>query len=108
MSMTEREAIREIEWAKNRLMQCSHMDNNRMTSFNMAIKALEKQVAIKPVMNNRRLQCVNEHNLPIQHYKYCPFCGQKIDWKQGNGNGKIIAELEYKKALEDMKGGNDK
>lgn len=40
--MTEREAIRELEWAKNRLMQCSHMDKNRMHAFSMAIKALKE------------------------------------------------------------------
>lgn len=39
--MTENEAIRELEWAKSRLMRCSHMNTNRMHAFFMAIKALE-------------------------------------------------------------------
>lgn len=51
-------------------------------SFWLAIRtAIEKQIPKKPSLNNRRIQCVNGHNLPIQHYKYCPFCGQMIDWK---------------------------
>lgn len=40
--MTEHDAIIELEWAKNRLMQFSHMDNNRTKSFNMAFNALEE------------------------------------------------------------------
>lgn len=40
--MTENEAIRELEWAKSRLMRCSHMNANRMHAFFMAIKALEE------------------------------------------------------------------
>lgn len=40
--MTENEAIRELEWAKSRLMRCSHMNTNRMYAFFMAINALEE------------------------------------------------------------------
>ena len=40
--MTESEVIRELEWAKSRLMRCSHINTNRMHAFFMAIKALEE------------------------------------------------------------------
>lgn len=44
VKMSAEEAIREPECAKNRLMQSNHMDNNRMTAFNIARNALEKQI----------------------------------------------------------------
>ena len=43
-------------------------------------EALEKQIPKKPIINNRKIQCVNGHNQPVQHYKYCPMCGQLMDW----------------------------
>ena len=46
----------------------------------MVLDALEKQMPKKPIINRRRIQCVNGHNQPIQHYKYCPMCGQLMDW----------------------------
>ena len=47
------------------------------------ISALEKQIPKKPVKKERgRIQCVNGHNQPVQHYKYCPMCGQLIDWRE--------------------------
>lgn len=49
-------------------------------AFEMAINALEKQTPKKPIINRRKIQCVNGHNQPIQHYKYCPMCGQLIDY----------------------------
>ena len=44
------------------------------------IKALEKQIPKKAIINKRKIQCVNGHNQPTQHYKYCPMCGQLMDW----------------------------
>ena len=46
------------------------------------IKALEKQIPKKPIINKRKIQCVNGHNQPVQHYKYCPICGQALDWSE--------------------------
>lgn len=43
-------------------------------------EALEKQIPKKPIINKRKIQCVNGHNQPTQHYKYCPMCGQLMDW----------------------------
>lgn len=84
--MTEIEAIRELEWAKNRLMQCSHMDNNRMNGFNMAIMALEKQIPRKvKELNNRKdlyvASCTSCGYLVYRNQKYCDGCGQKLDWE---------------------------
>ena len=42
--------------------------------------ALEKQIPKKPIINKRKIQCVNGHNQPTQHYKYCPMCGQLMNW----------------------------
>jgi hypothetical protein len=46
----------------------------------MVLDALEKQMPKKPIINRRKIQCVNGHNQPIQHYKYCPMCGQLMDY----------------------------
>jgi hypothetical protein len=45
-----------------------------------AISSLEKQIPKKPIINKGKIQCVNGHNQPTQHYKYCPMCGQLMDW----------------------------
>ena len=37
-------------------MQCSHMDNNRMKSFDMAIQALEKQIKLKECIEKLKSQ----------------------------------------------------
>ena len=49
-TMTENDAIRELEWAKNRLMQCSHMDSNRMHAFSMAFKAFENEAVSRKLL----------------------------------------------------------
>ena len=46
----------------------------------MVLDALEKQIPKKPIISRRKIQCVNGHNQPTQHYKYCPMCGQLMDW----------------------------
>ncbi len=46
----------------------------------IVLDALEKQTPKRPIINKRKTQCVNGHNQPIQHYKYCPMCGQLMDW----------------------------
>lgn len=105
--MTEHDAIIELEWAKNRLMQFSHMDNNRTKSFNMAIKALEeiqqyraigtteecraaieKQMAKKPIEPDEEYGTFKCHSCGgliftedrFETHKYCLLCGQKLDW----------------------------
>lgn len=50
------------------------------THYKTVREALEKQIPKKPIINKRKIQCVNGHNQPTQHYKYCPMCGQLMDW----------------------------
>lgn len=77
--MTNEEAIKIIEIAIADVEWNYPMDY--AIAFENAISALEKQISKKPIMDNRkRIQCLNGHNQPTQHYKYCPMCGQKIDW----------------------------
>lgn len=91
--MKEREAIRELEWAKNRLMQNSHMDNNRIMAFNMAFSALEKQIAKKAKVKKYSFyphstliksgygKCPNCGTEQVDD-RYCANCGQKLDWSE--------------------------
>ena len=53
---------------------------NQKELMNITVKALEKQIPKKPIINKRKIQCINGHNQPVQHYKYCPMCGQLMDW----------------------------
>lgn len=59
--------------------KCSN-DCPECNAREMAIYALEKQIPKKPIINERKIQCINGHNQPTQHYKYCPMCGQLMDW----------------------------
>ncbi len=69
-AMTENDAIRELEWAKNRLMQCSHMDSNWMCAFSMAIKALENQQDIKNALHDKKKLCQNFANRAYKQEQY--------------------------------------
>lgn len=65
-------------------------------SVDMAIKALEKQVAKKPsfegdgydpdgnlVYDTWICPCCEKHyEVDYEEYDYCPFCGQRIDWSE--------------------------
>lgn len=49
--------------------------------------AIEKQVAWPIVIDEyKRVKCPRGHNLPVMYrekqFPYCPFCGQKIDWRK--------------------------
>ena len=78
--MTYKEAnymIDDITWSYGgKIIQKDNIIECRETCH----KALEKQIPKKPIINNRKIQCVNGHNQPVQHYKYCPMCGQLMDW----------------------------
>ena len=76
--MTAKEAIQTIEAAKAEIEWNYPLDY--AAAFEVAIEALEKQIPKKPIINKRKIQCVNGHNQPTQHYKYCPMCGQLMDW----------------------------
>lgn len=62
------------------LAENAYLTMSTAEEMELAISALEKQIPKKPIINNRKIQCVNGHNQPVQHYKYCPMCGQLMDW----------------------------
>ena len=96
-TMTENDAIRELEWAKNRLMQCSHMDSNRMCAFSMAIKALEEVQQYRALGTPEECRAAMEKQTAISREiiegKYfCPKChnlmrypGKAIDIVKAGG-----------------------
>lgn len=63
-----------------------------ITSHNMAIAALEKQIPEKPFCDTiyRQISFITVekediftckcNNTVCKEYRYCPFCGQKLDW----------------------------
>lgn len=65
----------------------------------IAIEALEKQIPKKPDLigdgydDNGNLVydtwtcpcCETQYELDYDDYKFCPECGQKIDWSENNG-----------------------
>lgn len=59
---------------------CTDNQMGFVEEIEMAINALEKQIPKNPIINKRKIQCVNGHNQPTQHYKYCPMCGQLMAW----------------------------
>lgn len=62
------------------LAENAYLTMSTAEEMELAISAIEKQIPKKPIINNRKMQCVNGHNQPVQHYKYCPMCGQLMDW----------------------------
>ena len=92
--MTEREAIEKL---KNMRLFMQIEDNKNECKFTeddykaneMAIQALEKQIAKKPVKSeNQVVRYVNTYYCPICNLgitgtniaKWCYHCGQKLDW----------------------------
>lgn len=50
-------------------------------SIDMAIKALEKQIPKKPTDRCMYKECPACGEVEIEFCKYCPICGQKLDWR---------------------------
>lgn len=50
-------------------------------SIDMAIKALEKQIPKKPTDRCMYKECPACGEVEIEFCKYCPNCGQKLDWR---------------------------
>ena len=91
--MTNKEAIETINIAMAEVEWDYPMDYT--VAFEMAVDALEKQVQKKPIKTKiatlnkspeaiswESIHCCSrcESNLDSQ-YKYCPQCGQEIDWE---------------------------
>nr|DAI08176.1 MAG TPA: DNA-directed RNA polymerase subunit [Caudoviricetes sp.] len=70
-------------------------DGQLMLALDMAIKALEKQIPKKPTFEGDGFDengniiydtwicpcCEEEYEVDYDDYKYCPWCGQMIDWR---------------------------
>lgn len=77
--MTAKEALESLKFEVYEEGHCSYIEEE----IGAAIAALEKQIPEKPTKDRMgRIQCVNGHNQPVQRYKYCPMCGQLIDWSE--------------------------
>ena len=81
--MTESEAIKMLEIQKP-AYGCKEYQKPLMYAYEMAIKALEKQIPKKPMFNGTNwYRCVNGceiHKKQFEKDWYCPKCGQKLDW----------------------------
>lgn len=91
--MTNQEAIKELEWVKERgfVADKGIIGTDRIgEAVRMAIKALDKQIPKKPIevitSDNKfeRDVCGNcEHIYGVyQYYDFCPYCGNRIDWSE--------------------------
>ena len=79
--MTYEEAIKHFKSLQKRYTK---KHNGQMCEkVNLALKALEKQIPKKP----KEAKCpLCNHYIPgvvrDRRMKFCPFCGQAIDWKE--------------------------
>ena len=92
--MTESEAIKTIQLDICNGCECIENCITNQCEYFLAIKALEKQIANKPYVqqddrNNDCMECPfcdsfigYECDCRDEHYQidYCPNCGQAIDW----------------------------
>jgi hypothetical protein len=88
MAMSENEAIKKI-----RMMPTALFDDEADKAKEMAIQALEKQIAKKPYSDQKGLLDVKMWNCPVCKKEvisdwnryfandYCHNCGQKLDWQ---------------------------
>lgn len=89
--MEIREAILHLQAARLMLLG---RDNQPISdlyyALEMAISALEKQEAKKPIIHDMSPLCEAVYNCPscnaqVNDNVFCWFCGQRIDWS-GNGS----------------------
>lgn len=88
--MTESEAIEELKYDCNELGKAIPCDTSWGCSFEnayeMAIKALEKQIPKKPRFYAHNYYCsvcdnlVGNNEFEWRRFKYCDTYGQKLDW----------------------------
>ena len=95
--MTEKEAIetlqeKSLERCEAFGFDCGNCDKCEVTiAYDMAIKALEKQIPEKPISEERYYICpccrgdlgVSDDDIFIYEFptpKYCGDCGQALDW----------------------------
>ena len=90
--MTQQEATKIIEVAKSECEWNAPLDYQE--AFDVAIKALEKQIPKEPAVMIDTWICPSCHNgieyqfllgdnvLFHGFHDFCPKCGQKIDWEE--------------------------
>lgn len=90
--MTEQEAIRNINALNAVCGQKDFYDEELEKALGMAIKALEKQIAKKPIFKFAYEDGRKFHDCPMcgsyvthafeqDQVRYCNCCGQKLDWE---------------------------
>ena len=90
--MTASESIKMLEIQKP-AYGCKEYKKPLMYAYEMAIKALEKQIAKKPTYEGDAYSdgqlvydtwvcpcCGRSYELDYDDYDYCPNCGQNLDW----------------------------
>lgn len=80
--MTEREAIKELHEIRPR---GGIIPQKRAEALDVAIQALEKQIAKKPKTDDRYVMhiCPWCNDFVKVSHNYCQNCGQKLDWSNG-------------------------
>ena len=88
--MTEQEAIKVLEKPSVHIKPVHKAENGMdfltysadlVETFEMSIKALEKQIPKKPTMVYPTIaSCPICDEIICPHTEYCPDCGQKLDW----------------------------
>lgn len=85
--MTEKEAIKilqelSLERCEAWGFDCGNCDKCEVTiAYDMAIKALEKQIPKKPVEVRNEIVCPTCKTL-VGSSPYCRYCGQALDWEE--------------------------
>ena len=91
--ITEKNAISILKTSKPRKGSYDRLQ----VAFDMAIKALEKQIPKKPDFEGDGYadgqlvydtwicpHCEKKYEVDYEEYDFCPNCGQKLDWGEQN------------------------
>ncbi len=86
--ITQEEAIKRLKESRFTIQPYNYMNQ----ALDVAISALEKQIPEKPFCDTiyRQISFIAVekediftckcNNTVCKEYRYCPFCGQKLDW----------------------------
>lgn len=80
--MTNKEAIQGLLNVKAQMAEKSPFTE----AINLAVKALEKQIAKKPVGRHKKCPTCEMIEFGYEEVNYCPHCGQRIDWEGSENN----------------------
>lgn len=76
---------RAIECLKEIISPTGHIIN--ISAVDLAIEALEKQIATKVLSYALTDKCGSCMEALTHQSMYCPWCGQRLDWKRRTENG---------------------